>query len=163
MSYWAGPPPPCPCHDEVRRDAERGDGGASGSGGMAVPCSPASGRCVGQKTGYQSITKITETIWLMIVVVPYPHYIDNCAPLFCIRRSWTNLEMAWQVTNFRWHTPWSVRLCNRNSKSAKSSFQSKKKKIKSCSIKHGSFFLFLKKKHGSFRQVWCTCISEYFP
>ena len=25
--------------DEVRRDVERGDGGASGSGGMAVPCS----------------------------------------------------------------------------------------------------------------------------
>ena len=49
--------------DEVRRDAERDDGGASGSGGMAVPCfPPASGRCVGQKTGYQSITKITETL-----------------------------------------------------------------------------------------------------
>ena len=32
--------------DEVQRDAERGDGGASESGGMAVPCS-ASGRSVG--------------------------------------------------------------------------------------------------------------------
>ena len=53
----------CRRRDEVRRDAERDDGGASGSGGMAVPCSPpASGRCVGQKTGYQSITKITETL-----------------------------------------------------------------------------------------------------
>ena len=37
------------CHamcDEVQRDAERSDGGASESGGMAVPCS-ASGRSVG--------------------------------------------------------------------------------------------------------------------
>ena len=32
--------------DEVQRDAEHGDGGASESGGMAVPCS-ASGRSVG--------------------------------------------------------------------------------------------------------------------
>ena len=88
-----------------------------------------------------------------------------------IGRSRTNLEMAWQATkvkscwNFSWqthalicqvsadrHTPWSVRLCNRNSKSAKSSFRSKKRKIKICSI-----------KHGSFRQVWCECNSEYLP
>jgi len=61
----------------------------------------------------------------------------------------TKVTSCW---NFSWHTLWSVRLCNRNSKSAKSSFRSKKRKIKICSI-----------KHGSFRQVWCECNSEYLP
>ena len=43
----------------------------------------------------------------------------------------TKVTSCW---NFSWHTLWSVRLCNRNSKSAKSSFQSKKKKSKSVQL-----------------------------
>ena len=79
------------------------------------------------------------------------HYIVLCDSAICVHTLhssfffWTSIAfMRWLLASCfkftllmcRIHTPWSVRLCNRNSKSAKSSSQSRKTKAVQLSMDH---------------------------